>query len=194
MKQKFIYSEQYHDYLRLLGEAGGAYVISEPDGDETYWDKTEYKYEPIEIDILQLGTNVIYLPTGKLGTIVITDSTSYINMYHLESSELDVWARLKPLIYKYLEIDDFYRIECETETHYTVIDIDGGRSNIPKDLDDEVTEREFLPIGTTVVYNVNDEIGVIVNINIDNIYVPYVIDLGHTTVVADFNDVDEIDY
>lgn len=102
--------------------------------------------------------------------------------------------QMKPLIYKYLEIDDFYRIERETETHYTVIDIDGGRSNIPKDLDDEVTEREFLPIGTTVVYNVNDEIGVIVNINIDNIYVPYVIDLGHTTVVADFNDVDEIDY
>ena len=102
--------------------------------------------------------------------------------------------QLKPLIYKYLEIDDFYRIECETGTHYTVIDIDGGRSNIPKDLDDEVTVREFLPIGTTVVYNVADEIGVIVNINIDNIYVPYVIDLGHTTVVADFNDVDEIDY
>lgn len=43
MKQKFIYNEQYHDYLRLLGEAGGAYVISEPDGYETYWDKTEYK-------------------------------------------------------------------------------------------------------------------------------------------------------
>ena len=102
--------------------------------------------------------------------------------------------QLKPLIYKYLEIDDFYRIECETETHYTVIDIDGGRSNILKDLDDEVTEREFLPTGTTVVYNVADEIGIIVNINIDNIYVPYVIDLGHTTVVADFNDVDEIDY
>lgn len=102
--------------------------------------------------------------------------------------------QMKPLIYKYLEIDDFYRIERETETHYTVIDIDGGRSNILKDLDDEVTEREFLPIGTTVVYNVADEIGVIVNINIDNIYVPYVIDLGHTTVVADFNDVDEIDY
>ena len=102
--------------------------------------------------------------------------------------------QMKPLIYKYLEIDNFYRIERETETHYTVIDIDGGRSNILKDLDDEVTEREFLPIGTTVVYNVHDDIGVITNINIDNIYVPYVIDLGHTTVVADFNDVDEIDY
>lgn len=28
--------------------------------------------------------------------------------------------QLKPLIYKYLEIDDFYRIECETETQWHV--------------------------------------------------------------------------
>ena len=92
MKQKFIYNEQYHDYLRLLGEAGCAYVISEPDGDETYWDKTEYGYEPIEINILPLGTNVIYLPTSKVGTIVITDSTSYINMYYIEFDESSIWA------------------------------------------------------------------------------------------------------
>lgn len=92
MKQKFIYNEQYHDYLRLLGEAGGAYVISEPDGDTIYRHKTEYKYEPIEIDILPLGTNVIYLPTSKVGTIVITDSTSYINMYYLEFDDSTIWA------------------------------------------------------------------------------------------------------
>lgn len=46
MKQKFIYSEQYHDYLRLLGEAGGAYVISEPDVTITNEDEFSiYKYE-----------------------------------------------------------------------------------------------------------------------------------------------------
>lgn len=92
MKQKFIYSEQYHDYLRLLGELAVHMSYQNLMGMRLIGTKTEYKYEPIEIDILQLGTNVIYLPTGKLGTIVITDSTSYINMYHLESSELDVWA------------------------------------------------------------------------------------------------------
>lgn len=92
MKQKFIYNEQYHDYLRLLGEAGGAYVISEPDGNTIYRHKTEYEYEPIEIDILPLGTNVIYLPTSKVGTIVITDSTSYINMYYLEFDDSTIWA------------------------------------------------------------------------------------------------------
>jgi hypothetical protein len=101
---------------------------------------------------------------------------------------------MKPLIYKYLEIDDFYRIERETETHYRVINIDGDRLTIPKDLDDEVTEREFLPIGTPVVYNVTGEIGVIANIHIDDIHVPYAVDLEHTVVVADFNDVDAINY
>ena len=101
---------------------------------------------------------------------------------------------MKTLIYNYLEIDDFYRIESETETHYRVINIDGDRLTIPKDLDDEVTEREFLPIGTPVVYNVTGEIGVIANIHIDDIHVPYVVDLEHTVVVADFNDVDAINY
>lgn len=61
MKQKFIYSEQYHDYLRLLGEAGGALSYQNPMGMRLIGTKQNINMNPLKSIFFNWGqTSSIY--------------------------------------------------------------------------------------------------------------------------------------
>lgn len=77
--------------------------------------------------------------------------------------------------HKYVYHHGYLRIIEETDTHYITIPIDRERLHIPKTPDTDIITRNYLPIGTKVIYRYSNKLGTICAVDINDCEVPYLV-------------------